>query len=85
MPKMFKLLENELGLLHSSYSKTFVFAKNIETFADYILEDDDKNNYTKDMINIVEKISQSIFQMSERIKIEQEYIEKIKKEIIELY
>ena len=85
MAKMFKFLENELDSLNASLSYTRACIKNVETLADYILEDDDRNKYLLEMISITEKISQFMFDMNLKMETEQEYIEKIKKDIANLY
>lgn len=85
MTKMFKLLENELDSLNASLSYTRACIKNVETLADYILENDDRNKYILEMITITEKISQYMFNMDLKMESEQEYIEQTKKKIAELF
>lgn len=85
MAKMFKLLENELDTLNASLSHTRACIKNVESFADYILEDDDRGKYMLEMISITEKISQYMFGMDLKMKAEQEYIEQTKKKIADLF
>lgn len=84
MTKMFKRLENELDMVHSSFSKTYAYAKNVETFAEYILEDDDRGKYTKDMIDLVEEIYARTEKIFDKITLEQDFIEKIKEKIVEM-
>ena len=81
---MFKLMENELDRVYSSLSKTLAFLINVETFAGYILEDDDRKKYTKEMIAVTEEILEKTHSMTEKIETEQECIETIKDEILEL-
>ena len=85
MPNMFKLMENELDMVHSSFSKTHAYVTNVETFAEYILEDDDRHKYTKEMVEIIEDVHERISIMFDKITTEQEYIEKIKDKIVKLY
>lgn len=85
MSKMFKLMENELDTVFASLSYTRACIKNVETLADYILENDDKANYTEEMINIAEKLSQDMFNLNLKIESNQELIEGIKKKITKLY
>ncbi len=85
MTKMFKLLENELDSLNASLSYTRACIKNVETLADYILENDDRNKYILEMITITEKISQYMFNMDLKMESEQEYIEQTKKKIADLF
>ena len=85
MAKMFKLMENELDKVYASFSHVSACVKNVETLADYILENDDKNKYTLEMLNLTENLSQDMFRMGLRIEGECEKIEKIKNQIADLY
>ena len=85
MAKMFKLLENELDMLFACLSGAHKTAKSVETIGDYILENDDKNKYTKEELHLVETISQDIFEMIIRIEAEGEKIQELKKKIVDLY
>ena len=85
MAKMFKLLENELDMLFACFSGAHKTAKSIEAIADYILENDDLTQYTKEEIKLVKEFSQEIFNMGIRIEYEGEYIQKMKSKIVELY
>lgn len=82
---MFKLMENELDTVYASLNYTRACIKNVEALADFILEYDDKNNYTLEMIKITEEMAQDMFSFNLKIEANQEYIEKIKKKITELY
>lgn len=82
---MFKLLENELDMVYASLSYVCACIKNVETIADYILENDDKSKYTLETTKLTEDIALQSFTMGERIKTEQERITDIKKNIVELY
>ena len=72
-------------MVHSSFSKTFAYIKNVETFAEYILEDDDRGKYTEEMVDIIEEIHERINKMFDKITTEQKFIEKIKEKIVEMY
>ena len=85
MAKMFKLLENELDMLFSCLNGVHKTAESIETIADYILKNDDKKNYKKDEIKLVEDFAQKIFSMRIRIEGEGELIQRMKSEIVDLY
>ena len=85
MAKMFKLLENELDSLNASLSYTRACIKNVETIADYILENDDRNKYRLEMISMTEKILQYMFSMDLKMGAEQGYIEQTKKDIADMY
>ena len=84
MALLFKLLENELDMVYSSLCQTYAYVKNIETFTEGIIEYDDKDKYTKEMISIIKDISQRISTMFEKIETEQEYIKEIKDKIVRL-
>ena len=85
MTKIFKLLENELDMLFAGINGVHKTAKSVETIADYILENDDKTNYTKGELDLVKEFAQEVFNMYQRFETEAESILKMRSKIIDLY
>ena len=83
MPKMYKLLENELDCTHSYISQVKTALMNVESIAEYIIEYDEKSKYTKEELDMVNKILDLAFRMDTHMECEQEEIREIKHKIVE--
>ena len=83
MPKMYKLLENELDYTYAYISQVKTSLKNIESIAEYIIEYDAKSKYTKNELEIINKIPELAFRINMRMDCELEEIQKIKHKIVD--
>ena len=85
MSKMFKLLENQLDMLFSCYNGSHKTAMSAQGIAEYILNHDEKDKYTKDELNLTKKISEKIDEFIFRLEVDGDNIKEIKSKILNLY